>query len=385
VNGLRTQRRKYKRWRKEVHAGREVIAAAKSSQTYLSANPQIFIGPTNSAGQGTSWARALTQSGVQAQSMRIVNSKEEFFTADLSLARLDWTKFATRLNLAKQIGTEFSGVLLESIRPIFALKVDNSFTAINAIADLKLLIRDKKKVAVVFHGSDIRDMEYHASVNPFSPYRSAGQDAELVRVRAEQARSVLPALRRAKIPIFITTPDLFHEVPDAIWLPLTINLPPYFKVADEAPAFAHSGAPRVLYLPSKSWVKSAEIIEPILNMLDEEGVINWVRSERVSNEALPELLRTCDVLVDQFVGIVGALPLEAMAAGRLVLTHLEGWAYEKIAKPPVLEVTPTTLEKVLRELKVDNEQIAAGRDYVRKWHDGTVSSNLLRDKLLAKK
>ena len=74
-----------------------------------------------------------------------------------------------------------------------------------------------------------------------------------------------------------------------------------------------------------------------------------------------------------------------MAAGRLVLTHLEGWAYEKIAKPPVLEVTPTTLEKVLRELKVDNEQIAAGRDYVRKWHDGTVSSNLLRDKLLAKK
>jgi len=385
VNGLRTQRRKYKRWRKEVHAGREVIAAAKSSQTYLSANPQIFIGPTNSAGQGTSWARALTQSGVQAQSMRIVNSKEEFFTADLSLARLDWVKFATRLNLAKQIGTEFSGVLLESIRPIFALKVDNSFTAINAIADLKLLIRDKKKVAVVFHGSDIRDMEYHASVNPFSPYRSAGQDAELVRVRAEQARSVLPALRRAKIPIFITTPDLFHEVPDAIWLPLTINLPPYFKVADEAPAFAHSGAPRVLYLPSKSWVKSAEIIEPILNMLDEEGVINWVRSERVSNEALPELLRTCDVLVDQFVGIVGALPLEAMAAGRLVLTHLEGWAYEKIAKPPVLEVTPTTLEKVLRELKVDNEQIAAGRDYVRKWHDGTVSSNLLRDKLLANK
>lgn len=385
MNGLRTQRRKYKRWRKEVHAGREVIAAAKSSQTYLSANPQIFIGPTNSAGQGTSWARALTQSGVQAQSMRIVNSKEEFFTADLSLARLDWVKFATRLNLAKQIGTEFSGVLLESIRPIFALKVDNSFTAINAIADLKLLIRDKKKVAVVFHGSDIRDMEYHASVNPFSPYRSAGQDAELVRVRAEQARSVLPALRRAKIPIFITTPDLFHEVPDAIWLPLTINLPPYFKVADEAPAFAHSGAPRVLYLPSKSWVKSAEIIEPILNMLDEEGVINWVRSERVSNEALPELLRTCDVLVDQFVGIVGALPLEAMAAGRLVLTHLEGWAYEKIAKPPVLEVTPTTLEKVLRELKVDNEQIAAGRDYVRKWHDGTVSSNLLRDKLLANK
>ena len=385
MNGLRTQRRKYKRWRKEVHAGREVIAGTKSSQTYLSANPQIFIGPTNSAGQGTSWARALTQSGVQAQSMRIVNSKEEFFTADLSLARLDWTKFATRLNLAKQIGTEFSGVLLESIRPIFALKVDNSFTAINAIADLKLLIRDKKKVAVVFHGSDIRDMEYHASVNPFSPYRSAGQDAELVRVRAEQARSVLPALRRAKVPIFITTPDLFHEVPDAIWLPLTINLPPYFKVADEAPAFAHSGAPRVLYLPSKSWVKSAEIIEPILNMLDEEGVINWVRSERVSNEALPELLRTCDVLVDQFVGIVGALPLEAMAAGRLVLTHLEGWAYEKIAKPPVLEVTPTTLEKVLRELKVDNEQIAAGRDYVRKWHDGTVSSNLLRDKLLANK
>ena len=228
-------------------------------------------------------------------------------------------------------------------------------------------------------------MDYHASVNPFSPYRNAGSDADAVKVRSAEARSVIPALRRAKVPIFITTPDLFHEVPDATWLPLSINLEPYFKVAEEFPAFAHNAPPRVLYLPSKSWVKSAEIIEPILRKLDGEGVIQWVRSERVSNDALPKLLSTCDVLVDQFIGIVGALPIEAMAAGRMVLTHIEEWAYEKIAKPPVTEITPESLERVLRELKIDSEQISAGTAYVTKWHDGTMSSKLLREKLLPKK
>jgi len=91
------------------------------------------------------------------------------------------------------------------------------------------------------------------------------------------------------------------------------------------------------------------------------------------------------VLVDQFIGIVGALPIEAMAAGRMVLTHIEEWAYEKIAKPPVTEITPESLERVLRELKIDSEQISAGTAYVTKWHDGTMSSKLLREKLLSKK
>ena len=368
-----------------MRAMREVVAVAKSARRNLSANPQIFIGPTNSAGQASSWARALTASGLPAKSMRIVNADEEFFSADISLARLDWVKFSSRLKLANQIGAEFSAVLLESIRPLFALKVDRSFNAVNAIQDLKLLKRAGKKIAVVFHGSDIRDMDYHASVNPFSPYRNAGSDADAVKVRSAEARSVIPALRRAKVPIFITTPDLFHEVPDATWLPLSINLEPYFKVAEEFPAFAHNAPPRVLYLPSKSWVKSAEIIEPILRKLDGEGVIQWVRSERVSNDALPKLLSNCDVLVDQFIGIVGALPIEAMAAGRMVLTHIEEWAYEKIAKPPVTEITPESLERVLRELKIDSEQISAGTAYVTKWHDGTMSSKLLREKLLPKK
>jgi hypothetical protein len=58
---------------------REVVVVAKSARRNLSANPQIFIGPTNSAGQASSWARALTTSGLPAKSMRIVNADEEFF------------------------------------------------------------------------------------------------------------------------------------------------------------------------------------------------------------------------------------------------------------------------------------------------------------------
>jgi hypothetical protein len=85
------------------------------------------------------------------------------------------------------------------------------------------------------------------------------------------------------------------------------------------------------------------------------------------------------VLVDQFVGVVGVLALEAMAAGRLVLTHVESEAYAKVGQqPPVIEISPSTLENTLRNLKPDVTLIQQAREFVAAHHDGKQSAELLR-------
>jgi hypothetical protein len=371
---LRTKKANYLQWREQVGAEKALLQAGKASTS-----TRIFIGPANSAGQATLWAKFLTEAGTPADSMRITNNSLELFDSTLKIERLTWIQWKRRVQFGQEIASEYGTVFIESLRPLFAYKTVRTFTAARAVDDLLLLRKAKKKVAVIFHGSDIRDVDYQASINPFSPYNNASAELDAVKARAAEARAELPRLRKAKVPLFVTTPDLLHDVPGAQWLPVCIDVPLFSTIADSQPAFAHGGAPRILYLPSKSWVKSAEIIEPILEKLDREGVIQLIRTERVPHSELPGLLAQCDALVDQFIGVVGALALEAMAAGRLVLTHIDVEAYAKVAqRPPVLTISPTTLETVLRNLQPDSSMITAARDFVAANHDGKRSAELLR-------
>jgi hypothetical protein len=345
---------------------------------------KVLFAPTNSAGQGYEWAQVLSQTGIPAESLRVVSDRDELFPSTHKVAREEIVKYQDREKFAQRIASQYSHIFWESLRPLFSFSTEKgAFTAHNAVDDIALMKKAKKKVAVIFHGSDIRDTDYHILHNRFSPFAHAGEELIPVKKRAEELRAQLPQLRKMKIPFFVTTPDLFHEVPDARWLPLVIDTSHFGKIAQQSPAFAHGGKPRVLYLPSKSWIKSAEIITPILEELDSEGVITWVKSERVVHEKLPDLLSQVDVVVDQFVGIVGVLPLEAMAAGRLVLTHCAKWANKALPEiPPVIDVTPETLEKQLRNLsslsrEEITSQVNAGILFVGKYHNGDESRKAL--------
>ena len=371
---LRAKKANYLQWREQVRAEKALVQVGKSSSA-----SRIFIGPANSAGQATLWAKFLTDSDSPADSMRITNDPVELFDSTIKIERLTWITWQRRVQFGQEIAKNYGAVFVESLRPLFAYKTVRTFTAERAVDDLLLLRKAKKKVAVIFHGSDIRDVDYHASINPFSPYKNAGTELDAVKARALEARAQLPRLHKANISLFVTTPDLLHEVSSATWLPVCIDVSTFSSVADSHPAFQHNGVPRVLYLPSKSWVKSAEIIEPILDKLDSEGVIHRVRTGRVPHEELPELLAQCDVLVDQFVGVVGVLALEAMAAGRLVMTHVESDAYAKVGQqPPVVEISPATLENSLRNLKPDTTLMQKAREFVAANHDGKRSAELLR-------
>ena len=360
-------------------AERQLIVASAKTKTRNNYEKPILLGATNSAGQANSWAAALRKAGRNAQSLQIVSDENgSWFNADRTINRTQWKSLDFRKQLFKEIISQNSGVLLESLRPIFALNQPSLFTAEEGLNDLIDLWRAGLKVAVVFHGSDIRDQLHHAKMDELSPYRNPVDPAkfEAVRIRADQTRLVARKLNRHRIKHFVTTPDLLHELPDATWLPAVIDIAKFETTTEVKNS---SGPLKVLFLPSNGWLKSEGLVTPVLNELEKDGVIKLVAKGAVSNSEMPALIESADVVIDRFDGVVGVASIEAMAAKRLVIANVAPWIYDKAeVTPPAIHATPKTLADKLREIASDNfnhKQITdAGFEYVNKWHDGKESA-----------
>ena len=360
-------------------AERQLLVANAKSKTRKNFKKPILLGATNSAGQANSWAMALRKAGRSAESLQIVSGDNgSWFNADRTILRSEWKPLEFRKRLFQEITSQNSGVLLESLRPIFALNQPSLFTAQEGLNDLIDLWRAGLKVAVVFHGSDIRDQLHHAKMDEFSPYRNPVDPSkfEAVRVRADHTRLIARKLNRHRIKHFVTTPDLLHELPDATWLPAVIDIAKFETTTEIKSA---SGPLKVLFLPSNGWLKSENLVTPVLEKLAKEGVIKLVATGPVSNSQMPSLIESADVVIDRFDGVVGVTSIEAMAANRLVIANIAPWIYDRAeVTPPVIHSTPATLEEKLREIASDNfnhqQIIEAGYQYVCKWHDGRESA-----------
>lgn len=336
--------------------------------------PSFFIGPTNSANQGSLWARALTQAGFPSHSLRISGElAQEWFTTDIALSRSEWGSFAQRQQLADMVASTKNVVLIESLRPIFRLL--NARDGRNQIIeDLELLKLMGKQIGIVFHGSDIRDTDEHAARNRFSPFHQESPELEKLRARTRENAALLPYLRSEKIPLFVTTKDLLFELPDAHWLPVSIDFEKFNRVALDSPIFSDpSEKLRVLFLPSRSWLKSADIIEPVLIKLRDEGVISYqsflATGESLKHSEIPEVMGRVDLVIDQYLGVIGVFPIEALAAGRLVMSFVPPEA----GAVPIINVTPDTLEGEIRRVAKERPRATGGVDYARQWHDGRKS------------
>jgi glycosyltransferase involved in cell wall biosynthesis len=361
---------------------RHLLVASAKAKNISNLNRPILLGATNSAGQANSWASALRNAGRGAKSLQIINDESTaWFSADRTIKRSEWKDINFRRRLFKEISSQNTGVLLESLRPIFALNQPSLFTAEEGLNDLIDLWRSGLKVAVVFHGSDIRDQLHHAKMDEFSPYRNPADPAkfEAVRKRADHTRLIARKLNRHRIKHFVTTPDLLHELPDATWLPAVIEIG---RFQNDSSIKSSSGPLKVLFIPSNGWLKSEGLVTPVLNQLAKEGVIKLIATGPVSNSQMPRLIESADVVIDRFDGVVGVASIEAMAAKRLVIANVAPWIYDNAeVVPPVIHATPKTLADKLREIAKDSFDLKlitdAGFEYVCKWHDGRESANRL--------
>lgn len=339
---------------------------------------RLYSAPANFAAQGYQWARAAERlPGVGAVNMQYRGAGDFGFPADYSVSELvfansgDWAR-----RQRDAVAGGFTHVLFEAERPMFGLAFQGFVER-----EAEWLLRRGMAVGLASLGSDLRLPSRHAELDQWSPFRDADQD--WVRVLEARARRNRTVFERLGVPSFVATPELLLDWPSASWLPIVVDASDW---RTDRPIFS-GDRPVVLHAPTNPAVKGTALIEPIVERLDSEGVLQYQRIVKVPAAQMPGRYAEADVILDQFaLGIYATTSIEAMAAGRLVVAHLHGQVRDHIREvsgvaAPVVEATPDTLEDILRDIAARPDHYrgiaAEGPAYVERVHNGDLSARVL--------
>lgn len=345
-----------------------------------SASIRLYIAPVNYAGQGWHWARAVERHVDDAGAVNMVvrtgrdfrHPADHVVPLGVYAASRSWQRAHRRAVLSG-----FSHVLIEAEKQPFGAVLDETVPS-----QVRELDRAGVSVLMLCHGSDIRSPSRHIARYPDSPFLDsmAGIAPRLERI-AQRNRRLLDELAR---PVFVSTPDLLADVPEARWLPTIVD--PAQWASASVPL--ERARPIVAHAPSSAPTKGSDLIDPVLRRLDAEGLVEYRRIERVPFERMPEVYRDADIVLDQFrLGDYGVAACEAMAAGRVVVAHVSEVVREHVRSEtgldlPIVEASADTLEAVLRSLVASPDEAqataAAGEAFVRAVHDGRRSAEVLR-------
>jgi hypothetical protein len=337
----------------------------------------LAIGPLNTAGQGFQWAEACQKfAAIEAFSFAGTRKRARRIDGQPHQRSLHHRVRPSFLKTARmeRILRGTTHLLNESFTTLTGAPRSQDFTY-----DLRRLVNRGITSAVLFHGSDIRSPERHIDSEPFSFYRLMTPD-EVEGFEREAA----DRRRRASdtdLPLFVSTPDLLQDLPDATWLPLVVDLSAW---ATEDLPFRRERI-RVLHVPSRRQppIKGTGFVDPVLNQLTREGLVEYVSPLNIPHEHMPKLVKSVDIVIDQILsGSYGVTAVEAMAAGRLVIGHLgPTFRHHVDADIPILDVAPEQLEETLRTIVREPaayvEFAGRGPRYAHRFHSGHRSSAVL--------
>lgn len=345
---------------------------------------RLYVGPVNSAGQGYAWARAAERlPGVGAVSLmtRDASTDRYGFDVDVSVPVMGYT-FASqwqREQKAELVG-RFSHVLLESGRFAYG-----SVPGSRPKRVAEQLERAGLRVALVWHGSDIRVPSRHAAIEQDSPFGAdGGYPLQSVEILERNALAHRRLVEETRFPVFVSTPGLL-DVPRATWLPVVID--PDRWQTPEAPLVR--SRPVVAYVPSNSPMKGAASVDDQLADLDRSGLIEYRRLGGIPSAEMPAVYRDADIVLDQFrLGDYGVAACEAMAAGRVVVGHVSDAVRADVRARtgrdlPIVESRFAGVAATVRTILDDRETFQAvaaeAEAYVRAVHDGRASAEALAD------
>ncbi|MFT3888607.1 MAG: hypothetical protein QM713_10650 [Arachnia sp.] len=337
--------------------------------------PVLAIGPANYAGQAHMWARA-TQRALLVPSWSFTRGPVRrggfSFPADVTIPA---PLFHT--GLLRGIGNRllFDGtthLAIDGYQPWFRLKRDGVLGA-----DVRALMRRGLNVALIAHGTDVRDPALHRERLRWS-FFNEGTEEWRQKLTAFSAMNRGFA-RELGLPLFVSTPDLLLDLPEATWIPVCVDIDAWAA----PPVTLQRPVPRVLHIPSKRNppIKGTQYIEPVMRKLEAEGLIEYVAPEgAVPHRTMPHFVRSVDIVVDQILsGCYGVAAVEAMAAGRVVVSSLAPDVAALMPEAPkLIDATPDTLEAVMRGILEDRDQARASAKatlaFAQYWHAGTGSA-----------
>jgi hypothetical protein len=348
-------------------------------------SPRLAIGPANYAGQAAQWARAVSEH-CQVPAFSFASPPLPWMSQGIGHA-VDVVLPAQRLVLPRRRRAE----VLQSLTGVTHLAIDGFLSPLEGAGrrsverELAFWASRDVRVALIAHGSEVRDPDAHLARWDYSFFRET-KGLWLTRTRRLSARNRAIAGRVA-VPVLVSTPDLLLDLPMAHWLPLVVDVDAW--TTSTTPLT--TARPVVLHLPSRRHppIKGTRVIDPVLRALDAEGLITYLAPDTVPHAQVPELVGSVDVVVDQIMtGSYGVAAVEAMAAGRLVVGNVSPEVRQLVPDDvPILDAGPDHLEQVLRDIVAQpatyQPTAAAGIAFARRWHDGRAAAQVLADRVLA--
>lgn len=340
---------------------------------------RLFVGPTNFAGQGRAWARAVEREvpGVASICFALEIVGGFSFEDDFHVTPLVYRR--NRRWQAEQFAyvQQFTHAIIEAGRPLFA-----DLFHLDPFREAKVLTAAGVRVAMLSHGSDSRIPAHHAERYQWSPYRDKDW-TEVARLQ-QQASRFVQRLRGFAGPVFVSTPDLLDDLPFGQWCPVVVD-PAVWET--DAPVLERE-RPVVVHAPSNPRVKGSQFVDEALEPLHERGLIEYRRIGRVPAGEMPALYADADIVLEQFrLGSYGVAACEAMAAGRVVVGNVTPVVRSRVQhrtglELPVVQAEPTRIGAVVERLVAQREEgvaaAEAGRRFVREVHDGGFSARVLR-------
>jgi glycosyltransferase involved in cell wall biosynthesis len=329
---------------------------------------RLGLGPANYAGQLAGIAAAVTAArpDVSAEVVMHISELSFGYPADVHIKNPDLRRLDVQLEQVRRILPRYTHLLNDAFRPVFG-----RLNGTHVSGDLPALEQAGIKVALLAHGSDVRDPDAHMARNPYSHFRDAPDDGTLDQLRSISRRNRAFAAEHG-LPCYVTTPDLLDDLPQATWVPLVVDVDAW---ACNRTVFERD-RPLVLHAPSKRWTKGTGHFVEQLEELDRRGVIEFRLAEKLPWQEMRDLIQSCDLVVDQFgVGAYGTVACEAMAAGKPVMAYLAEGVSKVIGEvPPIVNVAPGEVVAAIDRLLDDREEAArlghASLEFARRFHDG---------------
>jgi glycosyltransferase involved in cell wall biosynthesis len=349
-------------------SGRDLTETAAAAEDSFRPT-KLAVGPRNMAGQAFQIANAV-QGNLGIPSVSFSIEKPTYrFPIHIQVRGEEWRSPEWQERQLAFLADGFTHVLTESGTGPLGSR-DGGF-----IDDqLPALEEAGLRVAIVLHGSEIRDPRRHREL-PYSPYRV---DDDLTRSLEKATRRLRDRLSGLRVPVYVTTPDLLADI-DATWLPAVLNMDDWDGLAEPF----HRPVPRVLHMPTNGRLKGSDHVDPVLLALQAEGLIEYLRPEAGAAEEVSGLVSAADIVIDQIViGAYGLMSCQAMAAGRLSIANVRDIGFLRDVCP-IIDANPDTLESAMRALVADRstwqERSEAGRAYAAEFHDGTATARALEE------
>jgi Glycosyl transferases group 1 len=370
-------------WRLTGRRGAPVDLRAITPEQELPPVPQtgtrLFVGPANFAGQGDLWVKAVRRfvpdAGGISYALHIPGGFD--FPCDYMVTAVVYRKNAAwQRELFEYVASGFTHVMIEAGRPLFA-----DLHRVNPFLEAKALAERGVAVAMMAHGTDVRLPSRHARAHPWSPFND--RDWDVVDQLEATAAKNLFNLGRFDGPVFVSTPDLLDDLPDATWCPVVVD-PERWR--NDQPLLERD-VPVVAHVPSNSRVKGTEQVEAALSPLEADGLVTYERVHGVPSAQMPAVYTAADIVLDQFrLGSYGVAACEAMAAGKVVVGNVTTQVRERVRELtgqdlPIVQAEPDTIEEVVRDLVTDRERAREvarrGPAFVTSVHDGRFSTRQL--------